>query len=311
MSTRHIYGPILSRRLKMSLGVDIITFKNCPFDCIYCQLGSSALQVTKRSHFVAPETIIAELHKKLALSPQPDFITLGGSGEPTLSLDLAELIKAIKDETDIPVAILTGGSLFHLPEVRAAVSQADVILPSLDAGTEQVFNLMNRPAPTITFKNVVDGLIALRQEYTGQIWLEIMMLEGISDTPQHLESLVQVVTKIAPDKVQLNTPIRPGTDKRVRPMNAAALNEICSKFNPVAEVIAVFADKSRHQTDAGLNCSTEDIIAILARRPSTIEDLCLALNTSQEQIQKIVDMLLAKGKIEQDTTIPGFICLPR
>lgn len=270
MATRHVYGPVPSRRLGLSLGIDTVTFKSCPFDCIYCQLGSTATHTTERRHFVEPAQIVAELRDKLAQGPRPDFITLGGSGEPTLALELAELISAIKNETDIPVALLSGGALFHLPEVRAAARLADLILPSLDAGDDELFALVNRPDPSLCVQAVIEGLVALRQEYSGGIWLEVMMLAGISDRPDRLVNLVRAVRRIAPDKVQLNTPVRPADDERVKPMTPAALAALCDLFVPVAEVIADFPLELRWHAGSTGGLSSQDVVTVLARRPCMI-----------------------------------------
>ena len=199
----HLFGPVPSRRLGLSLGVDLVPPKTCTFDCLYCEVGRTThLTLTRRPHRVAE--IIRELEDYLASPPGAlDYITMAGSGEPTLNAGIGEIIAAVKSLTATPVALLTNGSLFYLPEVRAQVAAADVILPSLDAGREETFRQINRPHAGLTLDLVITGLKALRQEFAGQVWLEVVLLQGMNDNPEELAALKSLIGELSPDRVQL------------------------------------------------------------------------------------------------------------
>ncbi len=167
----YIFGPVPSRRLGRSLGVDLVPFKTCSYDCIYCQLGRTTNQTVERREWVPLDAVLAELRGKLA--SQPDYITLSGSGEPTLYSRLDELIDGIRAMTEVPIAVLTNGSLLWQPEVRSKLLRAHLVIPSLDAGDERTFQAIDRPHGTISFKRMLWGLIDFRREYQGQYWLEV------------------------------------------------------------------------------------------------------------------------------------------
>jgi wyosine [tRNA(Phe)-imidazoG37] synthetase (radical SAM superfamily) len=177
---KYLYGPVPSRRLGRSLGVDIVPFKVCPLDCIYCQLGRTVDKTVERKEYVSIEPVLAELKDRLAEDLQADFITISGSGEPTLNSGLGRLIEGIKKITDIPVAVLTNGALFTDKSVRADCLQADVVLPSLDAGDEVAFRKINRQHPDINIEKLITGLCEFRNEFSGRIWLEVFFVEGLN-----------------------------------------------------------------------------------------------------------------------------------
>jgi wyosine [tRNA(Phe)-imidazoG37] synthetase (radical SAM superfamily) len=187
---QHIFGPVPSRRLGRSLGVDLVPFKTCTYDCIYCQLGRTTNKTVQRKEWVPIDIIINQLKAKI--DSKPDYITLSGSGEPTLYLRLEELIFKIKDVTDIPVAVLTNGSLLWLPEVRNALKTADMVVPSLDAGSSRIFQYVNRPHPDITFNRMLQGLVDFRKDYSGKYWLEVFLLAGVTT----LEAEVNILLKL-------------------------------------------------------------------------------------------------------------------
>jgi len=179
---KYIFGPVPSRRLGRSLGVDLVPYKTCTFDCIYCDLGRTTRKTTSRQSYVPPEEIQGELEFSLSvLEKKPDYITLSGSGEPTLNTNIGEIIQRIKEITSIPIAILTNSSLFSLDEVRSDLSEADLVLPSLDAITPALFEYINRPALSLKIEEIISGLIQFRKQYRGQIWLEVLFCRGVND----------------------------------------------------------------------------------------------------------------------------------
>ncbi len=193
---KYLYGPVPSRRLGRSLGIDLVPFKTCTYDCIYCQLGHTTNKTLERLSYVPVKEILNELKRKLATGERPDYISIAGSGEPTLHSYIGELIGMIKNMTNIPVAVLTNGSLLYLPEVRAALMQADLVIPSLDAGDEKMFQYVNRPHPDISFDNMVNGLIAFTRDFPGQVWLEVLLISGVTSMAADVKKIATLAKKI-------------------------------------------------------------------------------------------------------------------
>ena len=236
----HLFGPVPSRRLGRSLGVDLIPPKTCPYDCIYCEVGPTTCQTRERFSYQT-EAIIQELADYLKdPGVRPDVITLAGSGEPTLNLGLGRIIREIKAMSQIPVAVLTNGALLYLPEVRRELAAADVVLPSLDAARAETYAAINRPLPELSFESLIDGLTAFRREYQGRIWLEVMLLKGLNDTEEELTLLRRALQKIAPDKIQLNTAVRPVVEDAARPLDQAEMEAAAASLGGPVEVIASF-----------------------------------------------------------------------
>jgi len=292
----HLFGPVPSRRLGRSLGVDLIPPKTCPYDCIYCEVGPTTRQ-TRRRFAYRTDAIIAELTECLRdPAPAPDVITLAGSGEPTLNLGLGRIIEAIKAMTPIPVAVLTNGALLYLPEVRRELAAADLVLPSLDAAREETYLAINRPLPELTLDRLLDGLAAFRREYRGQIWLEVMLIKGINDTEAELVLLRQALAKIAPDKVQLNTVVRPGVENSARALDTGAMAAAAACLGGPVEVIAAF----EREDMVGSRREDEDLVEMLSRRPMTAPDLAQALGLPLVQVVARLKRLQDSGRISHD-----------
>lgn len=291
---RLIYGPVPSRRLGLSLGLDLVPFKTCSYDCIYCQLGKTDNKTIERKAYVPIEAILEQLSPRLKAGGPIDFITLGGSGEPTLNAHIGQLIHNVKKLTDIPVAVLTNSSLFGNPDVRQSLMEADVVLPSLDAFHDDGFQIINRPHPEITFDNMVAGLVAFKQAFSGKIWLEVFILEGVNATQAEAIACRRWMNKIDPDKVHVNTAVRPPAEAFARQVSPEGMRRFCDMIGDKAEVIASFQGTTKPATRAGLN---EDLLDILSRRPCTLEDLSTALGTHINEILKHVDPMVKAGRI--------------
>ncbi len=291
----YIYGPVPSRRLGLSLGVDLVPYKTCNFDCVYCQLGRTREKTTERRNYIKAEDILENLFMAIKEVNRPDFITLAGSGEPTLNSDIRFIIKAIKDKSDLPVAVLTNGSLLSDPEVREALTQADVVLPSLDAGDEETFLRINRPHESLNLKDIIDGLITFRKEFMGAIWLEVFCIEGINTGAEQLENLKKAIEKIAPDKIQLNTAVRPPAESFVQTVEYSRLCEIREAFGEKCEVVA---PREKSPEEATNVVDPEMIMAILSRRPCTLLDLSRGLKASPNHILKTISLLQEKGYVK-------------
>ena len=268
-------------------------FKTCTYDCIYCQLGRTTNKTIQRKQWVSIDIVIDQLKAKL--NSKPDYITLSGSGEPTLFSQLEELISRIKDITDIPVAVLTNGSLLWLPEVRRALKSADLVVPSLDAGSNQMFQYVNRPHSDITFSRMLEGLLKFRDEYTGQYWLEVFLLAGVTTPETEINKLKTCISSIHPDKVQVNTVTRPPAEYFAERVPEKQLNVLTAQLYENAEVIADYKSVHKQQD---FSSRREDVLTLLKRRPCSIEDIAAGLGLHRNEAVKYVEELSSVGRIE-------------
>lgn len=292
--TKYLFGPVPSRRLGLSLGVDIVPLKTCTQNCIYCQLGVFGVQTVERKPYVPIEAVLSELRARIAEGLQADYITLSGSGEPTLNSEMGRLIDGIKKITTIPVAVLTNGTLLADPAVRADCAKADVVLPSLDAGDEATFKKINCPHKDINFSAFVEGLCKFRAGFTGEIWLEVFFCEGINTGDKEIEKIRAAILLIGPDKVQLNTVVRPVADESVVPVEPAKLADIAKRLGPDVEVIADF---SGLEGEGNVEANTENIFEMLKRRPCSLEDICNGLGIHRDEALKHLAHLEAASLI--------------
>ena len=294
---RHVFGPVPSRRLGRSLGVDLVPFKTCTFDCIYCQIGRTTKKSVERDVHVPEAEIIDDLRKKLDEGAAPDYVTLSGSGEPTLHSGLGHIISAIKQLTTVPVALLTNGSLLSQEEVRTACLQADVVVPSLDAGDERLFEQINRPHPSLTLSSIVDGLITFRKVYAGQIWLEVFLLDGLNASEPEVEKLKDLIERVKPDRVHLNTAVRPTAEQYAQRVPEEELERLRQLFGPRAEVIADF--QKLHDAPE-FACQREDVLALLKRRPCSVADVAAGLSIHKNEAVKFLGELEQSGQIASE-----------
>ena len=294
MKTKYTYGPVPSRRLGRSLGVDLIPFKICSYDCIYCQLGRTTNKTIELKEYFPIDEILRDVKQRLTEISRPDYITLAGSGEPTLHSGIDEIIRRIKEITDIPVAVLTNGSLFWMDKVRESVLGADLIIPSLDAGDEKTFRHVNRPHRDISFEKMVDGLCSLRKSYSGQIWLEVFLINGITANEEEILKIKACVDRIVPEYVQLNTAVRTPVESFVDRVTEEKMEEIAGIFGSSCEIIADYSGV--HNLDE-FTASREDVLELLKRRPCTIEDISAGLNIHRNETIKYVEELLDKNLI--------------
>ncbi len=238
MNYKYLVGPIISRRLGLSLGIDPIPSKTCSFDCLYCEVTKTNNKTTERKEYINTDDILSELKHYLEnTNKKPDYITFSGSGEPTLNSKIGYIINGIKKLTDIPVAVITNSSIIDRKEVRNELLNADLIIPSLDAVTESVFKKIDLPHKDIKIENIINGLIELRKEYSGQIWLEVLILKGYNDTIEEIEKIAEVAEKINPDKIQINSLDRAPAYSIAQKADDDKLNEFKKIFGAVAEVI--------------------------------------------------------------------------
>jgi wyosine [tRNA(Phe)-imidazoG37] synthetase (radical SAM superfamily) len=256
-------------------------------------LGKTTNKITQRKEWVPSDQVIDQV--KASLELRPDYITLSGSGEPTLHSKLEKVIFGIKKITDVPIAVLTNGSLLCVPEVRSSLMCADLVVPSLDAGTVQLFNYVNRPHSDIPFTKMLDGLVKFREEYTGKYWLEVFVLSGVTTVESQINALSHCIKMICPDKVQINTVTRPPAEDFAEPVAARQLKAIAGQLYKNAEVIADYSGvhKQRH-----FFARCDDVLALLKRRPCRVEDIAAGLGLHRNEVLKYVEELSSEGKIE-------------
>lgn len=295
---KHLFGPVPSRRLGMSLGIDLIPKKVCSLNCVYCEVGKTTNLKTERLEYVKYDSVIAELEKFMSNNPKIDYFTFSGSGEPTLNSSIGDVLKFIKVKyPKIKTAILTNGTLLYNKNLREELLEADVILPSLDAASRDVFRKINRPSKKLNVETHIQGLIDLRKEYKGEIWLEIFLLKGYNDTKEELKLLKEAILKIKPDSVQLNTLDRPGTKSGLIPLTKTEMQTIINSWNlPNIEIIASPDKRSNIESYNG-DIETA-ILETIARRPCTLEDLHNFLGIHINEINKYLGNLEASDKIK-------------
>jgi len=246
----------------------------------------------QRKEWVPIDIVMEQLKEKL--DSKPDYITLSGSGEPTLFSQLEDLISRIKDITDIPIAVLTNGSLLWLPEVRKALKSADMVVPSLDAGSNRIFQYVNRPHQDITFSKMLQGLVEFRKAYSGQYWLEVFLLAGVTTPEMEIKRLKTCINAIQPDKVQVNTVTRPPAEGFAEPVPQKQLQTITKKLYEKAEVIADYSNVHKQQDFSAL---CEDVLTLLKRRPCSVEDIVAGLGLHRNEAIKYVEELSSVGRI--------------
>jgi wyosine [tRNA(Phe)-imidazoG37] synthetase (radical SAM superfamily) len=292
----HVYGPVPSRRLGFSLGVDIVPFKICPFDCIYCQLGPTVRQSSRRACFFPEAEVLAQVRSAIARNAHLDHITFSGSGEPTLNTAIGRLIRKIKKMTDIPVVVLTNSSLLTRKSVREALLAADIVVPSLDAARAATFRRVNRALPSIRVESIIRALETFRREFRGHIWLEVMLVRGLNDSPADIRSLKSAIARIKPDKVQLNTVVRPPAEKGARPLGRRAMETIRRQIGECAEIVADFRGRTRSPVRQDLG---DAILFMIKRRPVTVSDIAASLGRDQRAVRTHLERLLRSKAVRR------------
>lgn len=295
---KFVYGPIPSRRLGRSLGIDPIPLKTCNWNCVYCQLGRSTPLTNERRDYVPPEAILAEVAEVLACHPpgEIDYISFVGSGEPTLHASLGRMILAVKTMTTIPVAVITNGALLHRGDVRRDLLPADVVMPTVSAGTAELFRRIHRPHPDAGFDQLIRGLHTFRAAYTGNLWVEVMLLHGLNDSVKALQDLAVVLAQIAPDQVHIVLPERPPAEEWVEPVDAEALLRAEAILGSIAQVVHPYSSDRLNATDYAT--PGEAIASIVMRHPMSQAQLAQALDAwSPAEVAAALAVLACAGTI--------------
>ena len=290
---KYIFGPVPSRRFGRSLGVDLLPLKTCSLDCIFCQLGRTKEKTTNRKVYVPTEEVIKELESWLSRGIETDVVTLSGSGEPTLHSHFGDVLEFIRSNTNIPTVLLTNGTMLHLPEVRKAASLAHMVKISLSAWDQVSYGWVNRPHPELSFEDLVHGQRKFREEFKGKLFVEVFLIKGINATAEDVNKIASLVKMIRPDRVQLNTAVRPPAEGFVMPLSRDELERLAGLFEPQAEVIAEF----RGQQARNIKANEEAILSMLQRRPCTAEEISEIFEMHVNEVSKYLGKLLKESLI--------------
>lgn len=306
---KHIFGPVPSRRLGVSLGVDLVPHKTCTLNCVYCECGPTDNLTVQRDEYIPFEHIKAELHSFLSRNPTLDFITFSGSGEPTLYSRIDKVIDFIRSTyPQYKVALLTNGTLFSQFEVSAEVFGLDLIKVSIDAVSEKIFNRINRPHKELKLSDILDGLISLRKKFSNQFWVEVFLVPGLNTSDVELKKLKQVIREIHPDKIQINTLDRPGTESWVKPVLQKELTDIADYLYH-ADIIKKNGLRLDGRTD--IDNLYERLLATLQRRPCTVEDIAQLLGIQMKEVHQYLYHLLENGEITKTEMPRGIFYMKR
>jgi wyosine [tRNA(Phe)-imidazoG37] synthetase (radical SAM superfamily) len=295
MPDTYTYGPVPSRRLGFSLGIDIVPFKTCSFNCIYCQLGTTTNNTIERNEYAPRDKILQDVKEVLKKTDRIDYCTFSGSGEPTLHAGLGYMIIELKKITSLPIAVLTNGSLLFMPDVQHDCMNADIVLPTLCTTKQAIFKQIHRPHPSLTIEKIIQGLIDFRKMYQGKIWLEIMLVKGINDALSDVHELKSVVEKIAPDRIHLNTVVRPPSENYAKPLSIEELENIRDIFGDKAEIIIPRAEKRTAIPSADVE---QTILEVIKRRPVTVDDISIITGLHKQEILKYLDHLRRANKVQ-------------
>jgi len=304
---KHLFGPVPSRRFRQSLGVDLTPHKTCSFDCTFCQLGRTTNKTLTRKEYVPTSEVIDELHDWIEDGGQADYITLAGSGEPTLHSCFGDIIDAVKSTTTIPVALLTNGSMLGDADVREAAARADVIKVSLSAWDQFLFEHINRPHAGVTLKGIVDGAWRLREIASGELWIEVFIAWGTNSVPKDVARIAELVATLRPDRIQLNTAVRPPAESFVVAAPQAQMMKLTTLFDPVAEVIAEFDSNG----SAKIQANEQSILAMLERRPCTADQIAKGYGMHENEVAKYIGHLTRTGKIRVDRNSGAAYCIAK
>jgi len=293
---RYLFGPVPSRRFGRSLGVDLTPYKTCSMDCIFCQLGRTTEKTVARKEYVPTDIVLSELKDWLNKDGEADYITLSGSGEPTLHSRFGEVLEFIRSNSKIPAVLLSNGTLLHLPEVRDAANCANIVKCSLSAWDQASYEWVNRPHPQLRFDRLIKGQKDFCKQFKGQLWMEIFLIAGINSIPADVRKIADLAKEIGPDRIQLNTAIRPPAEDYATALSEKRMESLTDLFHPTAEIIAEF--KANHSNHVQANQDT--ILSMLQRRPCTADQIADVFDMHLNEVSKYLGKLIRTGQIRSD-----------
>jgi wyosine [tRNA(Phe)-imidazoG37] synthetase (radical SAM superfamily) len=290
---KYLFGPVPSRRFGRSLGVDLTPYKTCSLDCVFCQLGTTTKKTVQRQEFVPTDRVLTELAAWLERDGQADYITLSGSGEPTLHSGFGQVLEFIRLKTAIPAALLTNGTMLQFPEVREAAAAANVVKVSLSAWDHPSYRRVNRPHEQLQFDQLVAGQKDFRAQFKGQLWMEVFLVDGMNSMPADVGKIADLAGEIGPDRIQLNTAVRPPAEDFATALSEDRMQSLRHLFRPAAEIIAEF--KAKHAGHIRANQAT--IFAMLQRRPCTAQQIADIFGMHLNEVSKYLGKLMRTDQI--------------
>ncbi len=294
MKQKYIFGPVLSRRLGRSLGIDLIPHKVCSLNCLYCECGPTTNLTIRRREFVPTKEVISQLRQFLSHNKEPiDVITFSGSGEPTLHSHIGKIIRFLKKHYSYPVCVLTNGTLLYRKSVQKDLMAADIVIPSLDSATLRGFSRINRPYPKLNIETIIYGIATFNKKFKGKLFLEIFIVPGINEKENEIKALIDAIKKIEPDTVQLNTLDRPGTESWIKPASKSRLEQIARQLSTITrvEIISRKIPKDSLKTKSTPRSIRGRIVNILRRRPCTLSELSLLLGLDKRELKREVQQM--------------------
>ena len=290
---KYLFGPVPSRRFGRSLGVDLNPYKTCSMDCVFCQLGRTTEKTVIRKEYVPTDAVLSELEEWLINDGMADYITLSGSGEPTLHSRFGEVLQFIRKNSEIPAVLLTNGTMLNLQEAREAASVANVVKISLSAWDQASYRWVNRPHPQLRFDQLVEGQKAFRAQFKGELWMEVFLVGGMNSMQDDVRKIAALAKQIEPDRIQLNTAVRPPAEDFAAPLSKEQMEELTNLFHPAAEVIAEF--RTRHAEH--MKANQETIFSMLQRRPCTADQIADVFDMHLNEVSKYIGILIRSDQI--------------
>ncbi len=299
---KYLFGPVASRRFGLSLGVDLLPRKVCSFNCVFCEVGLTSLCTIERKEYVSTAEVIKELNEWKKLNVPADVVTIAGSGEPTLHTGFGEVIEEINSWDSYPTLLLTNSSLMFLPDVRKSALKAKILKASLSACDQKSFQALCRPHPDLSFEKIVEGLLAFRKMFKGKFWLEVFIVPGINDSYETVAGIARIAKELSPDKIQLNTAVRPAAESFAKPADEELLKKLAVLFEPTAEVVGLFKFKKPIEAPAGSDNEAikQSIIKLISRRPCTLPEIALALNVPEAILLPLLKSLATNKAIFEE-----------
>lgn len=291
---KYVFGPVPSRRLGYSLGIDVVPYKTCTLDCVYCQLGPTTIKTLERRQWTPEDCVVEQVRDTVSKHTCIDYLTFSGSGEPTLHNGLGRIIQRIKKTCPFKVAVITNGTLLYEPNVRENLMNADLVIPSVDAVSTKVFQKINRPHPELRIEMILQGVQTFSREYQGSLWIEVMIARGFNDTAEELECIAKKLEQMRVDKIQINTVTRPPSESRIEPAEKEALELARDILGDRAEIIGDFVGEKALFEEADVR---ERILSIIGRHPDSARHISAILGIPQTVIEDALRQLVAEGRV--------------
>jgi wyosine [tRNA(Phe)-imidazoG37] synthetase (radical SAM superfamily) len=289
----HLFGPVPSRRFGRSLGVDLTPHKTCSQDCVFCQLGPTLMKTVTRGAFVPTDDVLRELTHWCRSGDWAKYITLSGSGEPTLHMEFGDVLDHIRMTAKAPAVLLTNGSLLGSAEVREAACRADIVKISLSAWNQSSFEHVNRPHPNLAFDRVVTGIHQFRASFSGQLWLEVFLVKGWNTVADDVARIAAIADRMQPDRIHLNTVDRPPAMAGVLPLSEGEMKALAALFHPKAEI-----PRAASHTGGWASPALKDaIVAMVGRRPCTSAQIADVFSANNVEVVKILSELVRTGTV--------------